>query len=94
MMSWRNILKGNSLKVKQYQAMLRMTVGKHRKDSKEVKEIGRKFMATNPTEEEIEEVMEYFKKLKDKPKPQTSMDELEEKKKRSKAKLDSMRDKP
>ena len=92
MMSWRNILKGNSLKVKQTQAMLRMLVPKHGKGSKEVQELGEKFMARNPTEKEIDEIMEYFEKLEEKPKPRTDMDELREKQKRAKEELDSKRD--
>jgi|9_EtaG_2_1085328.scaffolds.fasta_scaffold11036_8 hypothetical protein len=94
-MSWQDILKTDRsvLKIKQYQAMLRMLVGKHGKDSKEVQELGEKFMASNPTEKEINEIMAYFEKLEDKPKPRTSMDELREKQKRAKAELDSKRDK-
>ena len=50
-------------------------------------------MASNPTEKEIDEMMEYFEKLEDKSKPRTSMDELREKQKRAKEELDSKRDK-
>jgi hypothetical protein len=70
-----------------------MLVGKHGKDSKEVQELGEKFMASNPTEKEINEIMEYFENLEEKPKPRTPMDELREKQKRAKAELDSKRDK-
>jgi pyruvate-formate lyase-activating enzyme len=93
-MNWQGILKNDKsvLKIKQIQAMLRMLVPEHGKDSKEVQELGRKFMATNPTEEEIDEVMEYFEKLEEKPKPRTPMDELREKQKRAKEELDSKRD--
>jgi len=85
--------KQSSLKVKQYQAMLRMLVGKHGKDSEKIQELGEKFMASNPTEKEINEIMEYFENLEEKPKPRTPMDELREKQKRAKAELDSKRDK-
>jgi len=91
-MTWQEVLKGSSLKVKQFQAMLRMTVGKHGKDSKEVEKLGLKFMATKPSEEEIDEIMEYFETLEDKPKEKTPMDELREKQKRAKEELDSKRD--
>jgi len=93
-MSWQGILKNDRvLRFKQFQAMLRMRVGKHGKDSKEVQKLGETFMASNPTEKEIDEMMEYFEKLKDKSKPRTSMDELKERQKRSKRELDSKRDK-
>ena len=94
-MSWESVLKidRSVLKIKQYKAMLRMLVGKHGKDSKEVQELGEKFMASNPTEKEIDEIMAYFEKLEDKPKPRTPMDELREKQKRAKEELDSKRDK-
>jgi hypothetical protein len=49
-------------------------------------------MARNPTEKEIDEIMEYFEKLEEKPKPRTDMDELREKQKRAKEELDSKRD--
>jgi hypothetical protein len=95
-MSWQDILKKDSdnreLMIKQLQAMLRMTVGKHGKESKEVLELGKKFMAKNPTENEIDEMMEYFEELEDKSKPRTDMDELRENQRRSKSKLNSMRD--
>jgi hypothetical protein len=95
-MSWQDILKKDSdnreLMIKQLQAMLRMTVGKHGKESKEVLELGKKFMAKNPTENEIDEMMEYFEELEDKSKPRTDMDELREKQKRAKEELDSKRD--
>jgi hypothetical protein len=95
-MSWQDILKKDSdnreLMIKQLQAMLRMTVGKHGKESKEVLELGKKFMAQNPTENEIDEMMEYFEELEDKSKPRTDMDELREKQKRAKEELDSKRD--
>jgi|14BtaG_2_1085337.scaffolds.fasta_scaffold00609_8 hypothetical protein len=84
--------KGSSLKIKQYQAMLRMTVGKYGKDSEQVEELGTKFMATKPSEKEIDEIMDYFESLEDKPKEKTPMDELREKQKRAKAELDSKRD--
>ena len=90
---WEMIIKKKNLKVLQVKAMLRMIVPKYGKESKEVQELGEKFMAANPTEEEIDEVMEYFEKIEDKPKPRTSMDELREKQKRAKAELDSKRDK-
>tara|TARA_R100000900_G_scaffold111738_1_gene87190 strand:+ start:377 stop:658 length:282 start_codon:yes stop_codon:yes gene_type:complete len=92
-MNWEMIIKKKNLKVLQVKAMLRMIVPKYGKESKEVQELGEKFMAANPTEEEIDEVMEYFEKIEDKPKPRTSMDELREKQKRAKAELDSKRDK-
>ena len=85
--------KQSSLKVKQYQAMLRMTVGKHGKDSEQVEELGLKFMKTKPSEEELDEIMDYFESLEDKPEEKTPMDELREKQKRAKAELDSKRDK-
>lgn len=88
----REAKKVRALLVPQFKAMLRMTVGKYSKDSKEVQELGEKFMASNPTEKEIDEIMDYFEKLEDKPKPRTSMDELREKQKRAKAELDSKRD--
>jgi len=93
-MSWQDILKNDrsALKIKQFQAMLRMLVGKHGKDSKQVQELGEKFMASNPTEKEIDEIMDYFEKLEDKSKPRTDMDELREKQKRAKEELDSKRD--
>ena len=91
-MSWQEILKGSSLKVKQYQAMLRMTVGKHGKDSKQVEKLGLKFMKTKPSEEELDEIMDYFESLEDKPEEKNPMDELREKQKRAKAELDSKRD--
>ena len=93
-MDWKDILKNDrsALKIKQFQAMLRMLVGKHGKDSKQVQELGEKFMASNPTEKEIDEIMDYFEKLEDKSKPRTDMDELREKQKRAKEELDSKRD--
>ena len=93
-MNWKSVLKidRSVLKIKQFQAMLKMLVGRHGKESKEVLELGKKFMATNPTEEEIDEVMEYFEELEDKSKPRTDMDELRENQRRSKSKLNSMRD--
>lgn len=91
-MSWERVIKKRSLKVAQFKAMLRMTVGKHGKDSKEVQKLGEKFMATKPTEEELDEIMTYFKELEEKPKPRTSMDELRTKQKESQRKLDSKRD--
>lgn len=92
-MSWQDILKDDrDLRFKQLQAMLRMRVGKYGKDSKEVQKLGETFMAGNPTEKEIDEMMEYFEKLEDKPKPRTPMDELREKKERAKKELDSKRD--
>ena len=90
-MSWEYILKKDLL-VPQFKAMLRMTVSKYGKDSKEVQELGEKFMSSNPTEEQIDEIMDYFEKLEDKPKPRTAMDELREKQKRAKKELDSKRD--
>lgn len=90
-MSWERVLKKKGLKVAQFKALLRMTVGKHGKDSKEVQKLGEKFMATEPTEKELDEIMGYFKKLEDKPKPQTNMDELRAKQKESQRKLDSKR---
>jgi len=93
-MNWKSVLKTDRsvLKIKQYQAMLRMLVGKHGKDSEKVQELGEQFMASNPTEKEINEIMAYFEKLEDKPKPQTAMDELREKQKRAKKELNSKRD--
>ena len=88
----REAKKAKALLVPQFKAMLRITVGKHGKDSKEVQELGEKFMARNPTEEQTDEIMDYFEKLEDKPKPRTAMDELREKQKRAKAELDSKRD--
>jgi len=88
----REAKKAKALLVPQFKAMLRMTVGKHGRDSKEVQELGEKFMASNPTEEQIDEIMDYFEKLEDKPKPRTAMDELREKQKRAKKELDSKRD--
>jgi|TARA_R110002012_G_scaffold320784_1_gene545548 hypothetical protein len=88
----REAKKAKALLVPQFKAMLRMTFGKHGKDSKEVQELGEKFMASNPTEEQIDEIMDYFEKLEDKPKPRTAMDELREKQKRAKKELDSKRD--
>ena len=84
--------KQSSLKMKQYQAMLRMTVPRYGKNSKEVLELGRKFMETEPSKEELDEIMEYFQSLEDKPKKKTPMDELREKRERAKAALDSKRD--
>ena len=89
----REAKKRRDLLVPQFKAMLRMIVPKYGKESKEVQELGEKFMAANPTEEEIDEVMEYFEEIEDKPKPRTSMDELREKQKRAKEELDSKRDK-
>ena len=93
-MSWKGILKNDRsvLKIAQYKAMLRVLVGEHGKDSEKIQELGEKFMASNPTEKEIDEIMAYFEKLEDKPKPRTSMDELREKQKRAKEELDSKRD--
>ena len=91
-MDWKGVLKKRNLLVPQVKAMLRMLVPKHGKDSKEVQELGEKFMARNPTEKEIDEIMEYFEKLEEKPKPRTDMDELREKQKRAKEELDSKRD--
>ena len=88
----REAKKARALLVPQIKALLRIYVGQHGKDSKEVQELGEKFMAKNPTEEEIDEMMEYFEKLADKPKPRTAMDELREKQKRAKQELDSKRD--
>jgi hypothetical protein len=88
----REAKKKRDLLVPQIKAMLRMLVPKHGKDSKEVQELGEKFMARNPTEKEIDEIMEYFEKLEEKPKPRTDMDELREKQKRAKEELDSKRD--
>tara|TARA_R110000803_G_scaffold86474_3_gene152900 strand:+ start:10211 stop:10675 length:465 start_codon:yes stop_codon:yes gene_type:complete len=82
----------SALKIKQFRAMLRMTVGEHGKNSEEVLELGKKFMASNPTEEEIDEVMDYFETLEDKPKPRTPMDELKDRQKQSKKELESKRD--
>lgn len=93
-MSWQGILKNDKvLRFKQFQALLIMRVGKHGKDSKEVQKLGETFMASNPTEKEIDEMMEYFEKLEDKSKPRTPMDELKERQKRSKKELDSKRGK-
>lgn len=93
-MNWQGILKNDRsvLKIKQFKAMLRMTVGKHGKDSKEVQKLGEKFMASNPSEKEIDEIMAYFEKLEDKSKPRTPMDELKDRQKYSKHILDSKRD--
>ena len=88
----REAKKEKDLLVPQIKALLRMNVPKYGKDSKQVQELGEKFMARNPTEEQIDEVMEYFEKLEEKPKPRTAMDELREKRKRAKEELDSMRD--
>ncbi len=90
-MSWEYILKKDLL-VPQIKALLRMNVPKYGKDSKQVQELGEKFMARNPTEEQIDEIMDYFEKLEDKSKPRTAMDELREKQKRAKKELDSKRD--
>ncbi len=84
--------KAKALLVPQFKAMLRINISKYGKDSKEVQELGEKFMSSNPTEEQIDEIMDYFEKLDDKPKPRTAMDELREKQKRAKKELDSMRD--
>jgi len=84
--------KRRSLEIKQYQAMLRMLVGKHGKDSEEVLDLGKKFMAINPTEEEIDGLMNYLEELPDKPKPRTPMDEFKDRQKLSQQYLDSMRD--
>ena len=94
-MNWKSVLKTDvrALLVPQIKALLRMTVPEYGKDSKEVQELGEKFMARNPTEEQIDEIMEYFEELEDKPKPRTAMDELREKQKRAKEELDSKRDK-
>tara|TARA_R110000737_G_scaffold275767_1_gene282683 strand:+ start:1713 stop:2006 length:294 start_codon:yes stop_codon:yes gene_type:complete len=96
MNKWQDILKApkdkSALKIKQFRAMLRMTVGEHGKNSEEVLELGKKFMASNPTEEEIDEVMDYFETLEDKPKPRTDMDELKDRQKQSKKELESKRD--
>jgi hypothetical protein len=89
----RKAKKERALLVPQIKALLRMNVPKYGKDSKQIQELGEKFMARNPTEEQIDEVMEYFEKLEEKPKPRTAMDELREKQKRAKAELDSKRDK-
>jgi len=89
----REAKKKRDLLVPQIKAMLRMLVSKHGKDSKEVQELGEKFMARNPTEKEIDEIMAYFEKLEDKSRPRTPMDELKERQKRSKRELDSKRDK-
>lgn len=88
----REAKKAKALLVPQFKAMLRMNVSKYGKDSKEVQELGEKFMSSNPTEEQIDEIMDYFEKLEDKPKPRTAMDELREKQKRAKKELDSKRD--
>jgi len=89
-----NAKKAKRLKLAQYKARLRMAVGKHGKNSEEVQRMGIGFMKTNPTEEELDEIMEYFENLEDKPesKKRTLLDELREKQKRAKAELDSKRD--
>jgi len=96
-MSWEKILKSakkpQNIKLAQYKAALRMNVGKYGKNSEEVQDLGRNFMKTNPTEKELDDIMEYFGNLKDKAeiKQQTSMDELRAKQKESQRKLDSKR---
>tara|TARA_R100000544_G_C2218081_1_gene55774 strand:+ start:58 stop:438 length:381 start_codon:yes stop_codon:yes gene_type:complete len=89
-----NAKKAKRLKLAQYKAALRMNVGQHGKNSEEVQDLGVRFMKTNPTEKELDDIMEFFKNLKDKDetKQQTAMDELRAKQKKAKAELDSKRD--